>query len=390
MGISFQDILNSLPDLETATRSMSETIIANLVMISEIPAPTFHEHERMDFMVNRLTESGLQNCSTDEVGNALGILPGTSGEKNILMVAHLDTLFDEAVDHTITVQSDRVIGPGVGDDGMGLAVIASIPGILEKLDIQLKSNLILMGSARSLGKGDIGGLRFFLSHTDIPLDTGICVEGVELGRLSYSSIGMMRCEITCIIPEEYDWTRFGASGAVTTMNKVINRILELPIPRQPQTGILLGSVEAGTSFNTIATQAVLKFEIRSESEEMVRQLTYTIESITEEISALTNAEVKFHVIAARKPGGISFTHPLVERTREVLKVLGIKHRIQPSTSELAAFIAHDIPAVTLGITTGENMDKLNESIRIEPMYRGITQLLGVIHAIDRGYRDESE
>ncbi|MFP4562188.1 MAG: M20/M25/M40 family metallo-hydrolase [Spirochaetia bacterium] len=369
---------------------MSETIIANLVMISEIPAPTFHEQERMEFMVNRLTESGLQYCSTDEVGNALGILPGTSGEKNILIVAHLDTLFDDSVDHTITVQSDRVIGPGIGDDGVGLAVIASIPGILEKLAIQLKSNLILMGSARSLGKGDIGGLRFFLSHTNVPIDTGICVEGVELGRLSYSSIGMMRCEITCIIPEEYDWTRFGASGAVTTINKVINRILELPIPKQPQTGILLGSVEGGTSFNTIATQAVLKFEIRSESEDMVRQLAYIIESITEEISALTNAEVKFHVIATRKPGGIRFTHPLVERTREVLKVMGIKHRIQPSTSELAAFIAHNIPAVTLGITTGENMDKLNESIRIEPMYRGITQLLGVIHAIDRGYCDESE
>ncbi len=390
MGSSIQDILNSLPDLESATRSMSETIIANLVMISEIPAPTFHEQERMEFMVNRLTESGLQYCSTDEVGNALGILPGTSGEKNILIVAHLDTLFDDSVDHTITVQSDRVIGPGIGDDGVGLAVIASIPGILEKLAIQLKSNLILMGSARSLGKGDIGGLRFFLSHTNVPIDTGICVEGVELGRLSYSSIGMMRCEITCIIPEEYDWTRFGASGAVTTINKVINRILELPIPKQPQTGILLGSVEGGTSFNTIATQAVLKFEIRSESEDMVRQLAYIIESITEEISALTNAEVKFHVIATRKPGGIRFTHPLVERTREVLKVMGIKHRIQPSTSELAAFIAHNIPAVTLGITTGENMDKLNESIRIEPMYRGITQLLGVIHAIDRGYCDESE
>jgi len=147
---------------------------------------------------------------------------------------------------------------------------------------------------------------------------------------------------------------------------------------------------AGTSFNTIATQAVLKFEIRSESEEMVKQLAHGIESITEEISSLTNAEVNFHVIAARKPGGIRFAHPLVEQTREVLKVLGIKHRIQPSTSELAAFIAHGIPALTLGITTGENMDKPNESIRIQPMYRGLTQLLGVILAIDRGFCDEPE
>lgn len=390
MGVSFQEIVDKLPDIETTIRSLAETIIANLVMISEIPAPTFHEHERMDFLVNRLTECGLQNCSTDEVGNALGILPGTIGEKNILTVAHLDTLFDDSVDHTITVHSDRVIGPGVGDDGVGLAVIASLPTILEHLDIQLESDLILMGSARSLGKGDIGGLRFFLSHTDLQIDNGICVEGVELGRLSYSSIGMMRCEITCVIPEEYDWTRFGASGAVTTMSKVVNRILELPLPKKPQTGILLGSIQGGTSFNTIATQAVLKFEIRSESESMVKQLAHAIGNITEEISSLTNAEVNFHIIATRKPGGIRFSHPLVEQTREVLKVLGIKHRIQPSTSELAAFISRGIPALTLGLTTGENMDKTNESIRIQPMYRGITQLLGVIFAIDRGCCDEPE
>ena len=388
MRESTADVLEHLPHYEKRITELTEPIIANLVMISEIPAPTFGEQERMNFMVNRLTEGGLQNCSTDEMGNALGILPGKTGERNIMIVAHLDTLFDESVDHSVSVQPDKIIGPGVGDNGMGLAVIASLPLILEHLGLQLDSNLVLMGSAQSLGKGNIEGLRFFLSNSDIPVHAAICTEGVEIGRLSYASIGMMRCEIDITIPEEYDWTRFGASGALIIMNRVMNKILALPIPKQPQTSILIGAARGGTSFNTIATHAKIQFEIRSESDTMVEELAAKIDNIAEEISAETNAEVKLNILAKRRPGGINFSSPLVEQARKIFKKLHIKHRILPSTSELAAFIDKGIPAVTIGITNGENMDKMNEAIKIRPIYRGITQLVGLIRALDNGCCDE--
>ena len=82
MKEDFVKILDQLSHHEQKIREITETIIANIVMISEIPAPTFHEQERMNFLVNRFTACGMQNCSTDEVGNALGILPGRSGERN--------------------------------------------------------------------------------------------------------------------------------------------------------------------------------------------------------------------------------------------------------------------------------------------------------------------
>ena len=48
-----------------------------------------------------------------------------------------------------------------------------------------------MGSARSLGRGDLEGLRFFLDNFKKPITAGVCIEGVKLGRLSYSSIGIV-------------------------------------------------------------------------------------------------------------------------------------------------------------------------------------------------------
>ena len=390
MNNQFSKLLDELPQFERKLKDLSELILANLVMISEIPAPTFSEQRRVEFILQRMTENGLHNASTDEVGNALAVLPGRKGNNNILTVAHLDTAVENTVDHAITVQTNRVYGPGVGENGVGLAVLTSLPAILDLLDIELDSNLVLMGSSRSLGRGNIEGLRFFLSNSDIPISTGLCIEGIRLGRISYSSIGMMRCEISYVVPEEYDWTQFGAVGSIVVINDVINRILEIPVPKRPRTSIMLGSVKAGTSFGKMATTASLRFEIRSESNEMVRNLREQIDYIVAQVSSDTGAEVSFDVFAERKPGGIPFAHPLPKNTMDIMRALDIKPRISPSTSELSALIDRNIPALTIGLTSGENITQMGESISIEPVYKGIAQLIGLILAIDRGYCNESE
>ena len=145
MNQACEEILENLPEYESAVDKFKETLLTNLIMISEIPAPTFEEQERNSFLLNRFTEYNLLNCSSDEKGNALGIIPGKSRDSNILVIAHMDTLFPSTIDHTITVEPDKVIGPGVGDNGLGLATLVTLPMILEKLNIEFESNLILMG-----------------------------------------------------------------------------------------------------------------------------------------------------------------------------------------------------------------------------------------------------
>ncbi len=81
-----------------------------------------------------------------------------------------------------------------------------------------------MGAAQSLGRGDLAGLRF-LANKAFPIKAGIGVEGVQIGRLDHTSIRMLRGEITCTVPEEYDWTLFGKTGAILVINEVINHIV---------------------------------------------------------------------------------------------------------------------------------------------------------------------
>ncbi len=385
---TFAALRRQLPGLRKKLDDAGEQFLANLVMLSEIPAPTFGEQKRAEFLRQRFAENGLVNTSIDELYNVAAICPGHGEEskrRNILLVAHLDTHFAPTMDHSVRVTPRHVIGPGVCDNGAGLAVLATLPGLLERVSWPIQSNILLLGATRSLGRGNLEGLRFFLEHNQLPFRAGLCLEGVQLGRLSIMSVGMLRGEITVTVPEAYDWTSFEARGAVALVTDVVRRMLAIPLPRKPRSTIVLGSLQAGTSFNRTATHAILRFEIKSESSDIVHAAADDIEDLCVELSSESRAEVRMNVIARREPGGIPFSHPLVRRARGIMSALDIPLTTSPSTSELATFIEFNIPAITLGITVGEKLNSIHEQADITSISTGLTQLLGVLASIDKGF-----
>lgn len=199
MAVAIDELISALPGLRESLASKRELLLANAVMFSEIPSHTFEEADRARFMMDRLIEAGCQNVSTDELGNAVGIHPGKTGKRNILVTAHLDTPFAKTVDHAVQVTPDSIIGPSIMDNSLGLAAVATLPTILDKLGLELDDNLVLLATTRSMGKGDIAGMRFFLENNRLPMRAGVLCEGGTLGRLSYSSLGVIRATIDCTV-----------------------------------------------------------------------------------------------------------------------------------------------------------------------------------------------
>ena len=388
MSEEFENILGKIHENRSALQSVRELLLANAVMVGEIPAPTDGEEERITFLSNRFVEEGLQNISIDEAGNGMGILPGTQGGKNILVCAHADTVYGQKIDHAMAVTSKAIIGPGIGDNSLGIAAIMTLPEILRRLGIQFKDNLVLIACTRSLGRGDLEGIRFFLENTEVPIRAGISVEGIELGRLSFAAVGMLRGEITVTVPEGYDWAKFGATGSVAILTRAVQRMTEIPIPMNPATQIIFGSINGGTSFGTRPTSASLRFEVRSQDADTVARIKENIEDIIEEISYSSETDISLSLVAERQPGGIEYGHPMVKAMRKILDTLDVKPHIEPSVGELSQLIEKKIPSVTLGLTTGKNKNEFNESIDIDPIFDGIAQLIALLQSIDGGLCDE--
>ncbi len=391
MDNSIQPIVEQAPRFRQVADELRETMLANLVMIGEIPAPTFQEDARVQYILQRFTECGMEQCSSDEQGNGMACLAGTEPSRTILLTAPADTFVEDKEDVSIEVRQDRVAGPFVGDNSIALAALATLPTLLERLGIRLKANLVFLASAKTLNRGNLEGLRFFLSNTAWPIHYGLCVESVQLGRLNHNCLGMRRGEIVCCLPDDYNWMQFGKNGSIIPINEVITQISQIPLPQRPLTSIVLGSIEGGISYHNIARETTLRFEMRSEDPAILNRLEEQIHEIVMSVASRTGLEVSLDIFTRREPGGIPISHPLVRVSRAMLEKLGITPMIYSTTSALSAFSVQKIPAVTLGITTGErssDLDEIKEWAGIAPMSAGLAQLVGVLLAMDGGCCDD--
>ena len=393
--ICYTNVVDALKNLATLQGTslvqvltrFKEILLSNLIMLSEIPAPTGNTTARGSAIADRLGEYDVLDVSVDAAGNIIAKCApeDTAKSRNtIALLAHMDTHYRNTDDHAVHVHTNSLTGVGLTDNSLGIATLLTLPYIMQDIGLILDSDIIFCFAADSLGQGDLTGTRFFLDNITQPIQYGICIEGYPLGRMSYSSIGMLRYEITHKVPAEFDWSRFGTTNAIVNTNHIINRILEIPLPNRPKTSIIFNKLRSGASFNITPTQATLLFEVRSQSNEIVHEVHHQIQGIVSESTSDFGAAVTLREIARRSSGGLSYNHPLVRKHSEILTNLSISPRITPSVSDLSAFIDKAIPAVGLGLTNCERYNQPDELMYIEPCFTGIAQVLMLLSAISQG------
>jgi tripeptide aminopeptidase len=386
-----EKFLEKLPDIVEQVKSLREIIITNIVLIGQTPAPTFKEKKRSKLFQERLAEFNVDEITTDGYRNPIGIIRGTDASKPpIFVLAHLDTFYEGDQLLNYTIKENTITGGGILDNSVGVGVIASLPAIFKKLDLQFESDIVLAGTVQSIGKGNLRGVRHLLKTWPTPIRGGICVEGIELGRLNYYSDGMIRAEIECHISDERNLQDDYQPNAIIILNEVINEIMNMKMSQRPRSRIVIGKISGGANHGKIAPEANLGFEIRSDSYKVVKKLYGEIRDLVEGISHENEVTLNLRTISNLKASRLKYNHPLVKYAAAVLEALGIKPASKPTESSLAIFLGHKIPAITLGITYGENRYFENATMEIEPMYKGISQVIGVLKAIDGGVCDEQQ
>ena len=382
--------LDVLPTFVDKIREVREIIISNIVFIGEISAPTFHERRRAERLVERFAECQVDECTIDDFGNPIGVIHGSSSSTKppIFVVAHLDTFSEVVADQHYEVTDKAISGLGVSDNSAAVGVLASLPDIFERLGLQFESDIVLVAPVLSLGRGNLRGIRRLLKAWPTPIAGAICLETVELGRLNYYSDGMIRGEIDCSIAVEEKWERYHKPNAILVINEVINSILKLRLPQKPRTQIVIGRIAGGFNHGKIAYDAKIGFEILSDSDDMVKELFADIGDIVAGINKAFAVELKLNRISNLGATSLRYNHPLVKCASRILDRLEIEAVSEPSETALSIFLQRQIPAITLGITSGDNFHQEGAMVEIEPMFKGIAQIPALVMAMDNGVCDE--
>src|SRR5437660_7018230 len=79
--------------------------------LCRIPAPTFFEQKRAEWMAERFRSLGWE-AKLDRAGNVVASLPGRRDAPSVAVTAHLDTVLAPRSPEDVRVSSDgRLLGP---------------------------------------------------------------------------------------------------------------------------------------------------------------------------------------------------------------------------------------------------------------------------------------
>jgi hypothetical protein len=148
--------LDQLPETVDALKTIKETIISNIVLIGQTPSFTFKEKKRTLLFMERLAEAQVDEVTTDDYNNPVGIIRGTDETKApIFVVAHLDTFFCRDIVHNYVIGEKTITGAGILDNSLGVGVLAALPEIFKHLGLKFRSDIVLAGVIHSIGKGNL-------------------------------------------------------------------------------------------------------------------------------------------------------------------------------------------------------------------------------------------
>jgi acetylornithine deacetylase/succinyl-diaminopimelate desuccinylase-like protein len=392
-----EDISKALKDLEKKKKQWGEVIastremtLSNLSMIAQNPAPAFNERKRSEFLLERFVEAGINEPETDDYYNAIGRLNSSKFGRNILITTHMDNQFEESVDQNVSISENRVFGVGVVEDNLALAALCTLPDILRRCGIELNSSISLLASTRSHGRGDFGGIKHYLKNAVRKPDFVISLAGANLGQLDYFTLSRVRCDIRSELnaPPDSAWAKENNNSAIIVTNEIINAILEIPLPRKPRSVVNIGMISGGERYSTISGETTIRLEILSEKDSITDELINKINDRCLDIGARHGVEVTADFFGRHHARGLSCSHPLIKTSIGVLNFLGLRPTMDYSSSDISAPLADEIPSVCLGLTNGVGGNSLKAHIEIEPLNKGLLQLLILICLIDKGLCDE--
>ncbi len=360
--------------------NITSRLVDLAIAIQQIPAPTFHEAMRAEFVRACFVEEGLApaDVKMDETGNVYARVAGSpitkrqrdsmrgpsAGHGKALVVsAHLDTVFPSNVDLHLERKPESIHAPGIGDNSLGVAGLFGLVWTLRERNLTLPGDLWLVANVCEEGLGDLRGMRAMVDRFGSGALAYIVLEGMALGQITHRGLGVRRVRITIRTSGGHSWIDFGQPSAIHELAALATRITALSRAgtgttssrsgtgttssrsgtgttssradngttssragtgtTSPRTTLNIGIISGGTSVNTIAAEAMLELDLRSESAETLEALSRQVERIANSAKK-RGVIVKTEIIGRRPSGELPADHPLVRLAEDCLRAVGVE------------------------------------------------------------------
>ena len=330
------------------------------IQLTEIAAPTFQEAARAAAVRKLLSASGLRT-RLDGAGNVIGERPGASRKDLLLISAHLDTVFPPGTPVKVQREGRRLAAPGISDNGAGLAAIVCLARALREGKVRTEQTLVFAANTGEEGEGNLRGMRKLVETFRGRLRAVIAVDGAASDHITSMALASRRLEISLAGLGGHSWADFGMPNPIHALARGLARFLDTRVPVSPRTTYNVGIIEGGTSVNTIADRALVKVDMRSESETELDRLEAALRKaieagVAEETTVAREAghtgdarvEIRYRSLGDRPGGQLPDGAPLLEAVRQADRYLDNQSRLERSSTDANIPLSLGIPAIAVG------------------------------------------
>ena len=327
--------------------------------LCRVPAPTFLEQQRAEWMAAQFRSMGCE-AALDRAGNVVATLEPAAKPPYVALTAHLDTVLTPRTKEDIGIEPDgRFRGPGVSDNGAGLAGLLAVARALKSSPrlAETPHNLVFIANVGEEGEGNLSGMRFLCKQSPLAkkIATFLILDGATTDHITSRALGSRRFEVTFTGPGGHSWSDYGVGNPVHALSRAVALFSEVRLNGGPKSSINVGIIEGGTSINSIPPLARAKVDIRSESNEKMDELVELLNGAVERSREVENqratggkVSVKMREIGSRPAANMPDDARILIYLRAVDAHLGIRSHLDCASTDANIPMSLGIPSISIG------------------------------------------
>ncbi len=354
-------------------------IISDAVQFNEIPSPTENEAVRAEFVNGRLEEFGIAEIHVSPEGCVSCAFPSADPSADyLLLLANTDNPSYSPLESLVRLTDREASGLGIADNSIGVATLLVLAEYLQKEQVPLGANLVLLFAPMSGPEA----LEAFVREQRQAYRAALFVSGLLLGDVETKSLGGCELAVSVRTDDRPLFPEGGAGSAVSVIAAIASRLGSIRWSEDKETVLSIARLRAGVGLGYFPSEGTMEVEIYSPNTSLLQMareaVTATITSTAAEMGA--RAEVQVHsTTTAADPARSRF---LAEALLAVHRDLGVKSHPVASLPRRPCLGVLDLPTLTVGVTMGRKT-LTGESVELAPLEKGFRQILMLLRRLER-------
>ena len=364
-------IIKDIEDMAPAAQQL-------LLELAQIPAPSNHEEQRADFCLNWLRSSGAKNAYVDDALNVIWPIGDTGRNELMVFMAHSDVVFPDTSPLPLRIENDRIYCPGVGDDTANAVALLTVAAYIAKHNLKPNNcGILLVINSGEEGLGNLKGSRRIMADFGSRVKEFITFDG-NASAIVTKAVGSRRYRVCVKTEGGHSYARFGAPNAIAQLARLIASLYEIEVPPIGKTTYNVGIVSGGTSVNTIAQNAEMLFEFRSDEREGLAYMQKEFDRILTD-SRASGVQIETELVGDRPCGlEVDNSAPAARAAAAVREFYGLDPALTSGSTDCNVTLSMGIPAICPGCVLGAGAHTREEYVEQSSLLPGLKVAFSLI------------